>query len=108
MGLTAREVLLNLAVFIKQVTAIFFSGSSRISFSKFMKFLVGTDTALPLGLPSPISVNFIHTCSPNCNCKLKVSTCTLTISLPVHYKNIGTMTQAVEDSVLLSHGFDNI
>ena len=87
-----------------------FSGECEIKLSGIMKFLTGSSTVPPSGLANKLAVIFKHWCTNlpgTCLCKLSVSTCSLTLTLPVHYPTVLSMKKALEDAVKLSHRFDS-
>ena len=51
---------------------------------KTLKWAVGATTIPPLGLPKKISRQFLHGCTPRCNCRPTTSTCDLRITIPTH------------------------
>ncbi|XP_057290914.1 uncharacterized protein LOC130613612 [Hydractinia symbiolongicarpus] len=67
-----------------------------------LKFVSGVGTIPPLGLSSNLIITFKHWCvnlPKLCHCKSTVSTCSLNLTLPVHYNTFESMKTAVEDSV---------
>ena len=75
-----------------------------------MKFVTGSKTAPTLGLPGKLEILFKHECKSvkTCKCKLKVSTCDLSMTIPVHYKNSDDMFKALAESMEMSCGFDEL
>ena len=74
-----------------------------------MKFVPGTSSIPPLGLPGKLKVLFKHWCTnsnQSCKCKPTVSTCALSLTLPVHYNNKQAMKEALTEAALMSQGFD--
>ena len=49
-----------------------------------VKFITGTFQVRPIGFPSAIKVKFLHGCSNGCKCRPVASTCSLTLTLPIH------------------------
>ena len=87
-----------------------FSGEYEIKLSDIMKFLTGSRTVPASGLVNKLTVIFKHWCTnlpKTCLCKPSVSTCSLTLTLPVHYPAMLSMRKALEDAVKLSQGFDS-
>ena len=73
-----------------------------------MKFITGTYTMPPLGMPRKLKITFKHDCLLGCACKITVSTCTLRANLPCHYRSHAAMLETIVSSVKLSRGFDAI
>ena len=74
-----------------------------------MKFISGTSSIPPLGLPSKLTINFKHWCRAlpkECKCKPTVSTCALSLTLPVHNQTMEVMKRSLCDAVKMSQGFD--
>ena len=73
-----------------------------------MQFISGSPSVPPLGLPSngKILILFKHGCSNSCSCKPNVSTCSLSMTIPVHYDSLESMREALVDAVKMSLGFD--
>ena len=75
-----------------------------------MKFLAGSSTVPPSGLANKLAVIFKHWCTNlprTCLCKPSVSTCSLTLTVPVHCPTMLSMKKALEDTVKLSQRFDS-
>ena len=73
-----------------------------------MKFMTGSPSVPPLGLPRNIRVMFVHSCPAGCRCKPYVSTCDLCINVAVHYNSKEKMIIALTDAIDLSRGFDDV
>ncbi|XP_078495362.1 uncharacterized protein LOC144750196 [Ciona intestinalis] len=63
-----------------------------LEFQKLMKFLTGSSTLPPLGLPNDLSISFLHGCrlSPGgtkCRCLPTVSTCAISVGPASSYRN---------------------
>ena len=78
-----------------------------IRLEELMKFITGTRTIPPLGLPHKLKIYFKRECEKMTSCKCKVSTmtCDLTLHLPMHYKTQTDMVGVLVESVQLSRGF---
>lgn len=77
-------------------------------FKRLMKFMTGSPSVPPLGLPRNIRVLFVHACPADCHCKPYVSTCDLCINVAVHYDTKAKMLAALTDSIGMSRGFDDV
>ena len=87
-----------------------FSGEFEIKLLDIMKFLTVSRTVPPSGLVNKLTVIFKHWCTnlpKTCLCKRSVSTCSLTLTLLVHYPTMLSVKKALEDAVKLSQGFDS-
>ena len=73
-----------------------------------MKFVSGTSSIPPLGLPGKLKVLFKHwytNINRSCKCKPTVSTCALSLTLAVHYNNKQGMKEALTEAAWMSQGF---
>ena len=86
---------------------IIYSGQP-ITVKDLMKFMTGSPMVPPLGLPSKVQVEFIHSCESSCSCKPTVSTCSLSIRIAVHYNTTEKMLAVLKDAFSLSEGFDDV
>ena len=69
-----------------------------------MKFVSGTSSIPPLGLPGKLKVLFKHWCTnSNGSCKYKR---TVSLTLPVHYNNKQAMKEALTEAARMPQGFD--
>ena len=74
-----------------------------------MKFVPGTSSIPPLGLPGKLEVLFKHWCinsNGSCKCKRTVSTFALSLTSPVHYNNKQAMKEVLTEAARMSQGFD--
>ena len=79
------------------------------SIGEIMKFVSGTSSIPPLGLPGKSKVLFKHWCTSSnwsCKCKPTLSTCALSLTLPVHYNNKQPMKEALTEAARMSQRFD--
>ena len=92
----------------RQLTIIYdcnFSGECEMKLSDIMTFLTGSRTVPPSGLVNKLTVVFKQWCTnlpKTCLCKPSMSTCSLTLTLPVHYPTMFSMKKALEDAIKLS------
>lgn len=73
--------------------------------SNLYRFITGTDTIPPGGLPKDITVNFRHHCADTCRCRPTASACDISITLPVHYGNYQDFKESVSSALLEGYGF---
>ncbi|XP_046856540.1 G2/M phase-specific E3 ubiquitin-protein ligase-like isoform X1 [Xenia sp. Carnegie-2017] len=70
------------------------------------KFITGCEQLPPLGLPKPITVKFKHGCTERCKCRSTASTCDLSITLPVHYRDsYNQLKEAIDSALIEGNGF---
>ena len=72
------------------------------------RFMTGSYSLPPLGLPGDLKVKFVHGCPPECRCRPTASTCDLHICLPVHASTINEMRELMTSAMLEGFGFGNI
>ena len=72
------------------------------------RFITGSYSFPPLGLPEPIKVKFVHGCSDHCKCRPTASTCQLTINLPVHASTLSELESIMVSALLEGYGFGNL
>ncbi|XP_078490016.1 ubiquitin-protein ligase E3C-like [Ciona intestinalis] len=84
-----------------------------LEFQKLMKFLTGSSTLPPLGLPNDLSISFLHGCrlSPGgtkCRCLPTVSTCAISVVLPVHIETQEEMLNVFQCAITCEIGFGQV
>lgn len=72
------------------------------------RFITGSYSFPPLGLPGAIKVQFVHGCPDGCKCRSTTSTCLLTINLPVHASTLNHMEEIMVSALLEGYGFGNL
>ena len=72
------------------------------------KFITGSASVPPLGLPNNISVTFKHGCLPGCKCRPTASTCALTLVLPCHANSMVEMEELFTSALRDCHGFGRV
>ena len=71
-----------------------------------LKFVTGTNVIPPLGLPMKITVQFVHGCGADCQCRLSASTCAKQLRLPVHIQDNTVMIDMLSKAVVEGAGLD--
>ncbi|CAB3988304.1 G2 M phase-specific E3 ubiquitin- ligase-like [Paramuricea clavata] len=77
----------------------------EVTLKDFLKFVTGTNQIPPLGFPKNISVGFQHGCLPSCKCRPKASTCSLTLTLPIHADSSAAMQELLISALTECYGF---
>lgn len=75
------------------------------SVSSLLKWLTGSSHVPPLGFPKPLTVEFLHGCSPGCKCRPTASTCDIVLKLPVHINDVAEMKELMSSALNESYGF---
>lgn len=60
------------------------------------KFITGSENIPIPGFEKKISVEFFHDCESGCRCLPEASTCSLTLTLPVHIKVFDLMIESLD------------
>ena len=82
-----------------------FVENCKPSFDELMKYLTGSSTVPPLGLPTDFNIDFLHMCKDSCKYLPKVSTCAMAVTIPVHIATLGDMKDAFFTSITCELGF---
>ena len=72
------------------------------------KFITGSKSLPPLGLPNKLTVLFKHDCVKDCRCRPTASTCALSMTIPVHIKTDEEMLEMILSAVKEGLGFGNV
>lgn len=78
-------------------------GCSKVTLSDLLRFVTGADTVPPLGIASPITVDFYSMTSARHY--PTASTCDLRLWLPRGVDDANTLQELLEEAILGSHGF---
>ena len=62
----------------------------------------------PLGLPSTVTVTFLHDCRTGCRFQPTASTCGLQLTLPVHIQSFEDMESMIKSAIIEGKGFGNV
>ena len=73
-----------------------------------LKFVTGTNVIPPLGLPMKITVQFVHGCRADCQCRPSASTCALQLRLPVHIQDSSVIIDMLSKAVVEGAGLDQV
>ena len=73
-----------------------------------LKFVTGTNVIPPLGLPMKITVQFVHGCRADCQCRPSAATCALQLRLPVHIRDSSVMIDMLSKAVVEGAGLDQV
>ena len=76
--------------------------------AKLLKFITGTNSIPPLGLPKEIIVKFKHGCLAECKCRATTSTCDLSITFPVHYSGAEEFKKYLDSALEEGIGLGNL
>ena len=69
------------------------------------KWVTGSTTMPPLGLPKKIKITFLGGCDERCCCRPTTSTCDLGITLPLHLDTFEKMNEILLSALKESVGF---
>ena len=83
----------------------FFASENTFALKDVLKFIIGSEEYPPVGLPKKMSVQFKHGCPDECRCRPTASTCSLTITLPVHANSFVMMTELMTSALTDCFGF---
>ena len=72
------------------------------------KFITGSKSLPPLGLPNKLTVLFKHDCVKDRRCRPTASTCALSMTIPVHIKTDEEMLEMILSAVKEGLGFGNV
>ena len=72
------------------------------------KFITGSKSLPPLGLPNKLTVLFKHDCVKDCRCRPTASTCALSMTISVHIKTDEEMLEMILSAVKEGLGFGNV
>ena len=72
------------------------------------KFITGSKSLPPLGLPNKLTILFKHDCLKDCRCRPTASTCALSMTIPVHIKTDEGMLEMILSAVKEGLGFGNV
>ena len=76
-----------------------------ITIPKFLKWMTGSKTIPPLGLPKKIAMSFLHSCPVGCKCRPAASTCDIRCTIPVHIASEEFMKEMLVSALDDSYGF---
>ncbi|CAB4032540.1 G2 M phase-specific E3 ubiquitin- ligase-like [Paramuricea clavata] len=79
--------------------------NTATTLSKLYRFITGTSTVPPCGLPKDITVKFKHDCDDKCRCRPTASTCNISFTLPLHYANYLDFKECVSSALVETYGF---
>ncbi len=73
--------------------------------SELYMFITGVKSIPPLGMDREITVEFKHGCRPHCTCRPTASTCSLTLTLPVHITSMEKAEEQLCSAIKEGRGF---
>lgn len=79
--------------------------NTAATLSTLYKFITGTHTIPPCGLPKDITVKFKHHCDEKCRCRPTASTCDVSLTLPLHYTDYPDFNACMSTAFVEAHGF---
>ena len=79
-----------------------------LSLRHVVKFVTGTYQMPAIGFPSRIKIKFLHGCAVGCKCRPVSSTCSLTLTLPVHLCRSEELGDLLISALTECCGFDKV
>lgn len=82
--------------------------TNNLTLRHVFRFITGSYSIPPLGLPHPVRVEFVHGCPSGCKCRPTASTCQLKLYIPVHASTLDEMEEIMVSALQEGYGFGNI